>query len=691
MGGSSSRVASDNDHPDNEKVKHEGWDSLKDKKRGCTDIICLLLIIAVWFAMTVVGFIVCGIIQDDRLRQGNPEKLINAIDYKGNICGASAGYGELKYGYYLPDLSVVCVDSCPTENNVDKFICRYSDQKDADENVLAGFQLVDENKCMYKIKTRPFVNRCFPDTDLGDAASDAEDALEQAQDESEDDNYNKLNFDMPEYEVSGGDSGWFKRFLQDLYILRGYIFGFGLGVSTFLAFMYLFVLRIPFLLWSVVWGAILSIGLLLFVGSWLLWDLANQWASDGLHSDTEVTTMRVFAYTGIVVTVLYLCLIIVMRKRIQLALGIVKQAARALATMPTLMLIPVIQVVGVVTFLVPWMIYLVFLASSGKAVIEQGSYKRDGEEVTYSYRTFEYDRNTRYAFLYMIFCWFWTSEFIVAIGQLSIALAFAAWYFVRDKGTIGQGTVRWAFNTTLIYHLGTAAYGSLVIAIIKTIRAVVAYIQKKAKRTGNKIVEYIACVCGCFLWCLEKIMKFINKHAYIITAIYGHSFCKAARKAFFLLLRNILRVAAVNILSTFVLFLGKLLIPVGTVFLCYNALAYGYPNAAVSGLVAPLVLCFLLAYWISTMFLEIFGMGIETLLFCFIADEEMFEPKDRFATGELMTTIQKTQQAAAAAKVVPEETANAKDAEVATPAAPSAPAESAPPSAVAKPEGEVML
>lgn len=100
-----------------------------------------------------------------------------------------------------------------------------------------------------------------------------------------------------------------------------------------------------------------------------------------------------------------------------------------------------------------------------------------------------------------------------------------------------------------------------MIAIIKTIRAVVAYIQKKAKKTGNKIVEYIACVCGCFLWCLEKIMKFINKHAYIITAIYGHSFCKAARKGFFLLLRNILRVAAVNILSTFVLFLGKVSFP----------------------------------------------------------------------------------------------------------------------------------
>ena len=52
-----------------------------------------------------------------------------------------------------------------------------------------------------------------------------------------------------------------------------------------------------------------------------------------------------------------------------------------------------------------------------------------------------------------------------------------------------------------------------------------------------QILEYIMMCLQCFMWCLEKIMKFINKHAYIITAIYGHSFCKSARKAFWLLLR----------------------------------------------------------------------------------------------------------------------------------------------------------
>jgi len=160
------------------------------------------------------------------------------------------------------------------------------------------------------------------------------------------------------------------------------------------------------------------------------------------------------------------------------------------------------------------------------------------------------------------------------------------------------------------------------------------------------------CILQCFMWCLEKIMKFINKHAYILVAIYGYSFCKAARRGFFLLLRNVLRVAAVNMVSSFLIFIGKIFVPTATVFLCYLGMAYGTNNSHVSGIIAPLVFTFLISYFVTAMFNEIFAMGIETILFCFIADEEMFKPEDRFADQELMSTIQRTAVEAANAKKV---------------------------------------
>lgn len=168
------------------------------------------------------------------------------------------------------------------------------------------------------------------------------------------------------------------------------------------------------------------------------------------------------------------------------------------------------------------------------------------------------------------------------------------------------------------------------------------YLQKKAKKSGNKVLEYILCIVGCCLWCLEKILKFINKNAYIITAIYGYGFCSASRKAFWLLLRNILRVSAVGMVSFLLLLIGRIFIPLATTVLCYFAIAYSMSSRNVTGIIAPLVFVFFLSYWITSMFLEIYGMGIETILICYIADEEMFEVHERFADGELKSTIDKT-------------------------------------------------
>jgi plasma-membrane choline transporter len=51
----------------------------------------------------------------------------------------------------------------------------------------------------------------------------------------------------------------------------------------------------------------------------------------------------------------------------------------------------------------------------------------------------------------------------------------------------------------------------------------------------------------------------------------GYSFCTAAKRAFQLLFRNILRVAAVSLISEALLFLGKLFITVPLFFFAYTA------------------------------------------------------------------------------------------------------------------------
>ena len=57
--------------------------------------------------------------------------------------------------------------------------------------------------------------------------------------------------------------------------------GFGIGISTFLAFCYLFILRIPGLLLVVTWGCILAVLVILIVAASMLLKLASTWQSQG--------------------------------------------------------------------------------------------------------------------------------------------------------------------------------------------------------------------------------------------------------------------------------------------------------------------------------------------------------------------------------------------------------------------------
>lgn len=64
----------------------------------------------------------------------------------------------------------------------------------------------------------------------------------------------------------------------------------------------------------------------------------------------------------------------------------------------------------------------------------------------------------------------------------------------------------------------------------------------------------------CCFWCLEKFMKFINRNAYIMVAVYGKNFCVSARDSFFLVMRNALRAFVLDKVTDFLLFLGKLVV-----------------------------------------------------------------------------------------------------------------------------------
>ena len=181
-----------------------------------------------------------------------------------------------------------------------------------------------------------------------------------------------------------------------------------------------------------------------------------------------------------------------------------------------------------------------------------------------------------------------------------LAGVFSQWYWTLDKK---KNLPRCALGTSLwnatVFHLGTVAFGSLVIAIIRMIRTILEYVEKKLNKFNNDLTKYkveqstsdlsaqlfisrcLLCACKCCLWCLEKFMRFINRNAYIMCAIKNTNFCKSAYSAFNLIMRNLVRVVVLDSVVDFLLFLGKLVIVVITGSVSYLAFAGHLPDIKV--------------------------------------------------------------------------------------------------------------
>ena len=65
------------------------------------------------------------------------------------------------------------------------------------------------------------------------------------------------------------------------------------------------------------------------------------------------------------------------------------------------------------------------------------------------------------------------------------------------------------------FHSGSIAFGALLIALVQLARALLAYTQKKLDGKTGKVAKALLCMLQCCLWCFEKVLRYINRQAYI--------------------------------------------------------------------------------------------------------------------------------------------------------------------------------
>ena len=117
-----------------------------------------------------------------------------------------------------------------------------------------------------------------------------------------------------------------------------------------------------------VWCSIFATIGIIFAGAWYTGDKANQWktADPKTYTDKEINVATYGSYALYVVGGLLVLLFLFMRKRIQLAMGCVKETSKAIMKMPLIILFPVLQALGFMVFMIAWTVYATNLASMGE-------------------------------------------------------------------------------------------------------------------------------------------------------------------------------------------------------------------------------------------------------------------------------------------------------------------------------------
>jgi hypothetical protein len=276
-------------------------------KRGCTDVLFLIL-----FGIAFAGmFAVFGYTAD---QGANPTKIINGVDWQGKICGEDT---EVK------DKPFAAWPGLPTSIDTEFKVCVAQCSDASDAGVL--------------YPTVSFIDRyCMPNPSSTATIPGFDDHSQETQ-----------------------------RAVADLNAAQPVIFA-AAGVAIIGAFLYTWSLK--HFAKILAWGAIFITFAAIVVFGWSLLTKAKEMKDEAIDPD-RAHNLEYMAYVAIATGALFLLVMIVLRKRINVAVEVVKEASRALSDMRSMVFFPVFPFVFAVLFFLFWIYGAMYIFSVTVALL----------------------------------------------------------------------------------------------------------------------------------------------------------------------------------------------------------------------------------------------------------------------------------------------------------------------------------
>ncbi|CAB1324652.1 unnamed protein product, partial [Coregonus sp. 'balchen'] len=616
--------------------------------RGCTDVVCCVIFVIVILGYIALGT-VAWIHGDPRKvvyptdshgqfcgQQGTPNAN-KAILFYFNIlqCANPAVLINLQC-----PTTQLCVSKCPDRfatyldmqynYRYNKSYWEYYRQfcKPGFDNPRKSVAQVlrDEDCPSMIVPSRPFLQRCFPDFITRNGT------LTVANKTVFKDGLGKTRSVIDLRDAANGITSLLDAKEVGMKIFEDYasswywiLIGLVITMVVSLAFILLLRFTAGVLLWLIIFGVIAVVG----YGIWhCYWEFSTLRGKP--HGDGDVTisdigfqtdfrvylqlsqTWLIFMIFLSVIEAVIIIILIFLRRRVRIAIALLKEGSRAIGYIMSTLFYPIITFVLLAICIAYWAVTAVFLASSGDAVYKVMSTQDKcmyanltcdpetfsqtnvtkvcpGSQCTFAFYGGEslYHRYIFVLQLCNLLVFLWLVNFTIALGQCTLAGAFASYYWaLRKPQDIPSCPLFSSFSRAVRYHTGSLAFGSLILAVVQMFRIVLEYLDHKLKGAHNAFARFLICCLKCCFW-----------------------------------------VAVLDKVTDFLLFLGKVLISGSVGVLAFFFFTRKIPVIqeevpSLNYYWVPLLTVIFGSYLIAHGFFNVYAMCVDTLFLCFCEDLE---------------------------------------------------------------------
>eukprot|EP00590_Aulacoseira_subarctica_P007582 CAMPEP_0172414412 /NCGR_PEP_ID=MMETSP1064-20121228/1069_1 /TAXON_ID=202472 /ORGANISM="Aulacoseira subarctica , Strain CCAP 1002/5" /LENGTH=480 /DNA_ID=CAMNT_0013151067 /DNA_START=22 /DNA_END=1464 /DNA_ORIENTATION=+ len=223
--------------------------------------------------------------------------------------------------------------------------------------------------------------------------------------------------------------------------------------------------------------------------------------------------------------------------------------------------------------------------------------------------------NWGYMFL-LLLSFYFTAQVIQNSVHVTVAGTVGTWWYSpEDANCCCSGAIIGATIRTMTTSFGSICFGSLIVAIVQATRALVNMMRQE----DNSI---LLCLADCILSCIESLIEYFNKWAYVYVGLYGYPYLKAGKSVMELFRNRGWDAVIADDLVSNVLFMVSVVVGLVSGVIGWGILtgqqAQWFPTLTQPGDAwVGFFLGFLVGIIICSILMSVIGSAVNTVIVCF--------------------------------------------------------------------------